>query len=260
MDRQTLSNYGWIVITVLILAVMLAFATPFGKYIGNGVSNLAMSMAGANDNAMDDYNIEQMGKEWEEKFNPPVKGSATFDTDWDGIGDATLTWNELKDPANGTKYGYNASAITDTSIGSYTFYENEYLISITLPSSVTTIEVAAFYCSYTLKTVILPKGLKTISVQAFSDCHSLESITLPEGLTIIGEGAFGCCCQYFTTITLPSSVTRIGENAFDSCYNLASITFNGTMEQWTAITKGDDWNVQVPATEVICSDGTVSLS
>ena len=30
MDKETLSNYGWIVICVLVLAVMLALATPFG--------------------------------------------------------------------------------------------------------------------------------------------------------------------------------------------------------------------------------------
>ena len=65
MDKQTLSHYGWIIIMVLILSVMLAFATPFGTYIGKGVSNLAMSMVGANDNAVDKNNIEQMGKEWE---------------------------------------------------------------------------------------------------------------------------------------------------------------------------------------------------
>ena len=30
MDKETLSNYGWIVICVLVLAVMIALATPFG--------------------------------------------------------------------------------------------------------------------------------------------------------------------------------------------------------------------------------------
>ena len=36
MDRETLSHYGWIVILVLILAVLLAFATPFGSFIADG--------------------------------------------------------------------------------------------------------------------------------------------------------------------------------------------------------------------------------
>jgi hypothetical protein len=37
MDKETLSNYGWIVICTLVLAVMLALATPFGEFIRDGV-------------------------------------------------------------------------------------------------------------------------------------------------------------------------------------------------------------------------------
>ena len=36
MDKETLSNYGWIVICVLVLAVMIALATPFGSYVADG--------------------------------------------------------------------------------------------------------------------------------------------------------------------------------------------------------------------------------
>ena len=39
MDKNTLSNYGWIVIAVLVLSVMIALATPFGEYIKAGVEN-----------------------------------------------------------------------------------------------------------------------------------------------------------------------------------------------------------------------------
>ena len=40
MDKSTLSNYGWIVVVTLVLAVMLALATPFGEYIGEGVGTI----------------------------------------------------------------------------------------------------------------------------------------------------------------------------------------------------------------------------
>jgi hypothetical protein len=33
MDKETLSHYGWIVILVLILAVLLALASPFGSLL-----------------------------------------------------------------------------------------------------------------------------------------------------------------------------------------------------------------------------------
>ena len=39
MDKETLSNYGWIVILVLILAVMIALATPFGNFIAGAIKS-----------------------------------------------------------------------------------------------------------------------------------------------------------------------------------------------------------------------------
>ena len=39
MDKETLSNYGWIVICVLVLAVMIALATPFGSFISVAIKN-----------------------------------------------------------------------------------------------------------------------------------------------------------------------------------------------------------------------------
>lgn len=44
MDKETLSNYGWIVIAVLVLSVMIALATPFGTYIKTGVENAATGL------------------------------------------------------------------------------------------------------------------------------------------------------------------------------------------------------------------------
>ena len=37
MDKETLSNYGWIVICVLIMAVMIALSTPFGTFIRDAI-------------------------------------------------------------------------------------------------------------------------------------------------------------------------------------------------------------------------------
>ena len=33
MDKETLSNYGWIIVVILIGSIMLMLATPFGKYL-----------------------------------------------------------------------------------------------------------------------------------------------------------------------------------------------------------------------------------
>ena len=52
MDKSTLSNYGWIVIAVLVLAVMIALATPFGKYIESGVENTTQGLFDTSEKAM----------------------------------------------------------------------------------------------------------------------------------------------------------------------------------------------------------------
>ena len=37
MDKETLSNYGWVVICVIVLSVMIALATPFATAIKDAV-------------------------------------------------------------------------------------------------------------------------------------------------------------------------------------------------------------------------------
>ncbi len=69
MDKQTLSNYGWLTIVTLILAVMLAFATPFGNYIGDAVVSVANGFVGASDAAIDEDNISANEDKWDSKFD-----------------------------------------------------------------------------------------------------------------------------------------------------------------------------------------------
>ena len=212
MDKQTLSNYGWLVIVTLILAVMLALATPFGTYVGDAVVSVANGYVGASNNAMDNDNISNMEQQWADKLgsvsSKPEKliAGATFT---DG---AFLTWEELQLEENGTKYGYKNSVISDTEIGEKAFWYCENLTSITIPSSVT-----------------------TIGADAFRYCESL------------------------TSIIIPSSVTTLEKQVLYGCTTLTSINYEGTMDEWNAVRKRLEWNYNVPATEVICSDGTVSL-
>ena len=47
MDKETLSNYGWVVICVLVLVVMIALATPFGRYIADAVKGTTQALFSA---------------------------------------------------------------------------------------------------------------------------------------------------------------------------------------------------------------------
>ena len=61
MDKETLSNYGWIVICVLVLAVMIALATPFGSYISSAVKSTTQGLFDVNQSALNSTGLINIG-------------------------------------------------------------------------------------------------------------------------------------------------------------------------------------------------------
>ena len=126
--------------------------------------------------------------------------------------------------------------------------------------SVTSIGDAAFESCTGLTSVTIPDSVTSIGWSAFIGCTRLTSITIPDSVTSIGSSAFSGCSS-LTSITIPDSVTSIGGYAFQGCRRLTSITFNGTIAQWNAISKGNNWKKSVPrACKVVCTDGEISIS
>lgn len=146
-----------------------------------------------------------------------------------------------------------------TSINVRAFDRCRNLTSVTIPDSVESIGASAFNFCVNLTSIALPDSIKSIGNQAFLNCDSLTNITIPDSVTCIANGVFYSCSS-LTNITIPSSVKSIGDEAFEGCTALTSITFEGTVAQWDAISFGNEWRNNVPATEVICSDGIVTLN
>ena len=154
-----------------------------------------------------------------------------------------------------------------TTIGEHAFQDCSSLTSIDIPDSVITIGDYAFaYCFYYgydgysgLTSVTIGNGVTTIGNSAFAYCSGLTSIEIPNSVTTIGDSAFAYCYD-LTSIEIPNSVTTIGDSAFVCCSGLTNVTFNGTVAQWNAISFSSNWNFDIPATEVVCSDGNVTLN
>ena len=133
------------------------------------------------------------------------------------------------------------------------------LTNIELPNDITSIGEVAFADCHSLTSIVIPDSVTSIGTFAFVDCNSLSSVVLSNSITSLDSEIFSGCYS-LTSITIPNGVTIISSGAFFYCTDLTCITFNGTVAEWNEIFKGYDWNYGVPATEVICSDGTVSLS
>lgn len=103
---------------------------------------------------------------------------------------------------------------------------------VVIPSGITTIDTRAFMNS-TIKVVILPNTVSVISDRAFSNCHELGAIYID------------------------CSVTEISFNAFQFSYNLSSIHYNGTIDQWNSISKDPDWDYGMGEYTIYCTDGNI---
>ena len=130
--------------------------------------------------------------------------------------------------------------------------------SILLKEGTLGIADSAFEGCTGLTSITIPNSVTSIGYEAFQNCTGLTSITIGGSVTSIGSNAF-YGCKGLTSITIPNSVTSIDSYAFFYCTGLTSIKFNGTIEQWNAISKGSYWKYNVPATQVGCTDGTVSI-
>lgn len=92
-------------------------------------------------------------------------------------------------------------------------FKNSNIESVTLPSSVTSIEQQAFYGCNNLKSINL-SNVKFIGTEAFTNCPSLtDNIDLSSVDWVAEKGLAG---TYFNIVNLPNC-TKTGENAFDSC-------------------------------------------
>lgn len=153
-------------------------------------------------------------------------------------------------------YSYNGSnsvvnipptidGMTVVKIGNNAFRENETITKVTIPSTVTEVEVGAFsktpnltqvkisknltnlwgsaFKESGLTDITIPAGVKTLTDSCLSDNPNLVTVNMTEGLEEIGNNVFANCTSW-KTVFLPEGLTKLSGAAFNGCTSLESVT------------------------------------
>lgn len=153
-------------------------------------------------------------------------------------------WDNVDDPYNSTvPESLTEVIITDaTTIHDWAFANCTGLTRIILPETLTKIGSFAFEHCDNLIGITIPSGVASIGYSAFSSCTRLkwaEVGSSQSSLTAILDGTFALC-DSLEWVSLPPMEDGLIQGApFYSCYDLRTIYYNGTLEQWRSITKSE---------------------
>lgn len=157
-------------------------------------------------------------------------------------------------------------------IGYATFSECTNLESVTIGSGVEQLDVDAFFkysnapvsCRRLANITVSPENKTYSSVDgvlfnkdksellAYPIGNKRSSYTIPDGVTKIDQKAF-YGCRYIETLTIPASVKEIEDSALGNCYDIRTINYLGTREQWKEVIIGAD-NYMFALVNVGCAD------
>lgn len=101
------------------------------------------------------------------------------------------------------------------SIGEYSFYDCDYLVSVSLENS----------------------NITKLSSNAFAGDGNLAEILLPAGLKEIEERAL-FWCSALTSIFIPATIDTIGNQVFAGCLKLTDVYYGGSEEEWKVVEVG----------------------
>ena len=154
-----------------------------------------------------------------------------------------------------------------SAIGQYAFHSQNELLSVVMPKTIKTIDIAAFYRCKKLNSLTIPAGVEKIEFGAFMSLVSLKylavdegnkvydsrqgcnaiietetntlligckSTTIPDGVEVIASNAFEPLCSRggkSVAFDIPGSVKVIKEYAFHSCDWLSAVTLRDGLEE-----------------------------
>ena len=159
--------------------------------------------------------------------------SVLFPYSISSVGTAPFGWctsltnfRRLQQPHGEVEYVIKNGVVFNNFTNTLAIFPGGKALSYTVPDGTASIGAHAFRGSI-VKTVSLPTTLRTIDYFAFANCESLTGIEVPKGVTAIGESAFSNCTA-LTAVILPSTLQTLGGRAFYNDGALTSVSCKAT--------------------------------
>ena len=128
--------------------------------------------------------------------------------------------SSVENMAINSTVSYKGIAMTVKEVMPYTFYENNYVKTLSVDNAGNIGEYAFFGCDSLQTVTVSNQG--EIGEDAFSVCLSLTFVILSESITNIKGNAFRRCSA-LTKMTIPNSILTLGDNCFYGCTSMQSV-------------------------------------
>ena len=131
------------------------------------------------------------------------------------------------------------------------------LTELRIPERVAELGVNAF-AGTAIKSVTVPSSVVTVGAMVFTECQNLETVRYSG--KIISDRMFARCIR-LKNLTLTKSVREIVGGCFNYCEKLTQITYEGSLADWNAVKKNNNWDghsnstTETPLTKIQCLDG-----
>ena len=233
MDKDSLTNYGWIVICVLIIGIILSFVTPFGNFITTATKNTVEGLLNLNYSEDETDTVETPIDFQKTLYNnddlkdDPLLCGIGLDENSDVILEfnedhttAFIYLNANKDTAEIQEFSVATTNLPPTDAYKDTIKNVVFQNGITNTGPGSGSNGLFFECQK-LSFVSLPESIVTISDFCFYKCLNLTDITLPQNLNTIGHGSLSY--TGLKTVRIPNKTTNIETHAFFGSANLKTV-------------------------------------
>lgn len=125
---------------------------------------------------------------------------------------------------------------------------------IIIDEGITRIGQNAFTGCSSLTSLTIPSTVTSIEQTALKNCTILPELHLPEGVTTLGYSTF-TGCNALTSITIPSTVTTIKGASFYALPNVTEIIFLGDQPSMTSSSFALGYNASTRVTATVYTKG-----